>query len=140
MPEINVDEATFQALRLAAGLTDRTEGEVVARIVRDWGAKAAIAAARPGSVSKYSTPVAYGIYAEYRGARVEAVLDPVRETVKIASAPLAGELFASPSAAAIAVVERLNPGRRYANTNGWRFWRLTENDHVIDTIRRGRDE
>ena len=138
MPEIKVDETTFQALRLAAGLTDRTEGEVVAQIVRDWGARAVTVQPSQGMVSPGLAAVAIGIYAEYRGSKVEAVLDPVRETVKITSAPLVGAAFPSPSAAAIAVVERLNPGRRYSNTNGWRFWRLAENDHLIDSIRRGR--
>jgi len=74
------------------------------------------------------------VHAVYRQVLVEGKYDPNTRTVTIESAPWNGEEFAKPSAAAIAVVTHYNPERN-ANTNGWRFWRVSDTGRLLDSLR-----
>src|SRR2546421_11218425 len=118
MPKaIEVDEQTYLVITVAAQVAGRTPGEVVRRLLTDATDRSS--AAGYGEKSPPQDPALahltkeIGIYAFYLRRRIEAVLDPVRETVRITSGPLAGELFDSPSAAGIKLVETLNPNRQF---------------------------
>jgi hypothetical protein len=79
------------------------------------------------------------VHAVYRGHRISGVFEPDTRCLQITSGRLAGQRFTSPSRAAIAVVEDLNPERRHANTNGRTFWLMTASGKTLHYIlgRRG---
>ena len=126
MPDITVDDATYDALRLAANAAGVPVGEVVRR------ALAALAAAAPRAERDPWQEVE--VYAEYRGRRVEGRFVPATARLAVTTGELAGQVFASPSAAAGAVLAALNPARD-ARTNGWRFWHVTSTGDHLDTLR-----
>jgi hypothetical protein len=129
---IAVPQETYDLLRSAGELLEISDAEVVDRAVTmllDWGRRPPIDPWRPVSV-----------FFEYGGTRVEGLFLPAMRRLKIESAPLAGRVFATPSAAARAVVKELNPERAQAQGNGWRVWRITETAERIEVLRiRDRD-
>ena len=126
MPDIPVDQATFDAVRLAANASGLTMSDVVRR------ALATLAAADPAP--ERDPWVEVPVYAEYRGRRVEGLFLPATSRLVVTTAPLAGREFASPTAAAGAVVAEVNPGRT-SPTNGWRFWHVTASGEFLDVLR-----
>lgn len=124
---IAVPQETYDRLRSAGELLEISDEEVVDRAVTmllDWGRRPPIDPWQPVSV-----------FFEYGGTRVEGLFLPARRRLKIESPPLAGQIFATPSAAARAVVKKLNPERAQAQGNGWRVWRLTETAERIEVLR-----
>lgn len=122
MPNIKVSSDTYAKLSAIATWEGVSAGEVVARLL---------------DRTPESKPREHGrisVHAVYRQVRVEGTYDPNTHTVTIESAPWHGEEFAKPSAAAIAVVARYNPERN-ANTNGWRFWRVSDTGRLLDSLR-----
>lgn len=71
------------------------------------------------------------IYGRYLRVRIEADLEVATRVVVVRSGPLIGQRFASPSAAAAAVVESLNSDRVSPNTNGRIFWHDRETGRAI---------
>jgi hypothetical protein len=65
---------------------------------------------------------------------IEAVFDRSTNTVTVTSGELAGKSYTSPSSAAIAVVEALNPGREAANTNGRLFWLVKSTGQPLRSV------
>ncbi len=127
VPQIDVDDDTYGALRIAANAAGVSVGEVVARALAALGREAP----PPTPADPW---VDVPIYTEYLGQRVEAVFLPATRRVLITSGPLAGKEFATPSAAAGAVVASRNP-RVNPRSNGWRFWHVTATGDYIDTVR-----
>ena len=129
MRQIDVDEQTFEVIRLAALVAGVSEAEVVARAVR---------AMPKGRGDVPTVPVDpwsdVEIYAVYQGRRVEAKFLPATRRVTMTSGPLAGRSFRTPSTAAAAVVADVNPDRG-SPTNGWRFWRVVATNAHLDSIR-----
>lgn len=79
-------------------------------------ALAAVAAARPELF-----PLT--IFADYRGAHVEAIVEPT------GAIRLGSETFTSPSMAAVAARKQHGyAGEGKAATNGWTFWRFSDTD------------
>ncbi len=142
MKTIEIDDATYGVLQFAARVAGRSPAELISRLVAETAdlppSRDIASQTRAESPHLADMTDEVPIYANYLGKRIDAVLDPIRETVRVTSGPLAGELFSSPSAAGIKLVETMNPKRQFANTNGWRFWRLTSNKQLIDTLRRVR--
>lgn len=126
MPQIDVDQPTYDAIRIAANAAGVPMGVIVAR------ALAAFARETPPGTADPWTEVR--IYAEYLGQRVEGRFLPATRRVVLTSGPLAGRDFPSPSAAAAAVIRETNPARD-ARTNGWRFFHVASSGQHLDVLR-----
>lgn len=122
MTNIEVSRDTYAKLSAIATWEGISAGEVVARLLDR----------RPESKPREHGRIS--VHAVYRQVRVEGTYDPNTHTVTIESTPWNGEEFAKPSAAAIAVVTHYNPERN-ANTNGWRFWRVSDTGKLLDSLR-----
>ncbi|WP_052745731.1 hypothetical protein [Allosalinactinospora lopnorensis] len=122
MPAIEISSDTYAKLSAIATWEGISIGEVVTRLLNR---KPEPRGRGDGRVS---------VHAVYRQVRVEGTYDPGTQTVTIDSSPWEGEEFSKPSTAAIAVVTRYNPERN-ANTNGWRFWRVSDTGRLLDSLR-----
>jgi hypothetical protein len=78
------------------------------------------------------------VRALYEGVWTEGVFDAASGRLTIASGELAGQVFKSPSGAARAVVQLLNPDV-FANRNGWLFWTVTHDGQPLATVRHDSD-
>ncbi len=121
MPSIDVSSETYAKLS-AIATEGISEGEVVARLLDRKPQR------------KHRDDDRVPVHAVYRQVRVEGAYDPHTQTVTIKSDPWNGEGFSKPSAAATAVVMRYSPERK-ANTNGWRFWRVSATGRFLDSLR-----
>ncbi|MER7789570.1 hypothetical protein [Streptomyces sp. NPDC097640] len=130
MNAIDVDDETYKKIVFAARMMGCTPSEVVRRLVDASSTELGTAAAKP-SADLHSVAV----HALYRGQRVEATFDRNTRGVTITDGPHTGTTYPTPSAAASAVVQALNPDRN-PNTNGWSFWRLTSNGDELKALRR----
>lgn len=119
MATITVDQATYDAVDLAARLTGMTPGQVVARLVQQ--SRTAGEARAAGDDDDRTVPV----FADYEGHRTNARFDRVTKRIDIADGPLSGQSFKSPSSAARAVVAHYKPDVN-PHRNGWSFWVLSD--------------
>jgi hypothetical protein len=128
----NVDPAmpTYQRFLLAAELLGISPHEL-ARRLEDPIEMASPASSAP-SLGEPSETV--GVHAVYLGRRIEAVFDRSTNAVTIMTGDLAGTRYASPSRAAIAVVEAINPEREAANTNGRLFWIVSSTSQPLRSL------
>jgi len=127
---IDLDERQHAHVRFAARVFGVTEGEVVARAVREY-ARATPPPDRPGADPLQ--PVA--VYGEYEKRRVEGEYLPATRRLTITSDPLAGREFKSPSGAARAAIAAINPARTSTQANGWRFWHLVATGERLEVLR-----
>lgn len=74
------------------------------------------------------------IHKVYKRHRFDGTYDKSTQVVTITSAPFNGEVFNTPTAAAVAVVTQVSPDRVYPETNGYLFWKLA-NGHPLNEIR-----
>lgn len=118
MKTIEVDDATYRALELAAHLTGGTPGSVVETLVANASAP------RPTPAPVADTDKC-PIYADYNGERFRGLFDSTTKSIRLTSGKLAGGRYKSPSAAARAVVESERPDVD-SNRNGWTFWTLDD--------------
>jgi hypothetical protein len=118
------------ARRLASQRSNATE--LVRRVGMGEASKLEAAMIRQGKTGKEQLM----IYAKYRGTHTEANFDTASATVAIKSGPLAGQVFASPSTAGVAVVQAANPGVNPAR-NGWQFWKVSETGEPLESVRTG---
>lgn len=128
-PTIEINQAEFDALDLAASITDMTHAEVVARLVRQ--------SRLPTTPARSALPVSksMAIYADYAGYRTKASYDDVTKRIDITDGPLTGQSFKSPSSAARAVVSHYKPGVS-PHRNGWGFWVLDDgSERFLQSIR-----
>src|SRR4051794_33592681 len=107
MYTVDLDEDTFNAIQLAARLTDIPPGEVVARLVAKSLANPTAALGEPAPVQvqarreEISEPNEWvPIYNDYAGVRTKARFFPLTGRVEITSGPLAEQRAGSPSQAA----------------------------------------
>ncbi|MFE1249776.1 hypothetical protein [Streptomyces sp. NPDC058735] len=125
MPSIELDEQTHEKVVFAARLMACTPSEVVRRLVESWST--------PEEPDE--KPDGVRVHAVYRGERIQALFHPDTRTLTVTQGPQAGQSFSSPSAAAMAVIQELNPDRS-PNTNGWLFWRVTSSGDELKSLRR----
>ncbi|GLX47325.1 hypothetical protein Shyhy01_02750 [Streptomyces hygroscopicus subsp. hygroscopicus] len=125
MPTIELDERTHEKVVFAAHLMACTPSEVVRRLVESWST--------PEKPDDESDGVR--VHAVYRGERIQRLFHPDTRTLTVTQGPQAGQSFPSPSAAAMAVIQELNPDRS-PNTNGWLFWRVTSSGDELKSLRR----
>src|SRR4051812_6864327 len=129
MRQLSVDEETYDMLAFAARISGTSVQEIVTRLVREHtcgsGPEAGSVVSQRGeeaAAGSLDPAREAAVYVVYRGRRVEGVFDIRTGQLRITTDPLPGRTFNSSSAAAIAVVEKLNPGREHPNTNGRTFW------------------
>ncbi len=126
MPEITVDAQTYDLLRVAANAAGVPISEIVRR---------GMAALRGETPPPESDPwEEVPVYALYRGRRFDGMFVAATARLVVTSGELAGRAFASPSAAAGAVVAAVSPGRD-PRTNGWRLWRVAATGDYLDVLR-----
>jgi hypothetical protein len=127
-PRIELDADTYRLVTFAARVANKTPAQVVAAAVEAFVREEG----DPEDTGEHSgTPV----YCRYQRIRVEGIYNADTNALEITSGPLAGTRQTSPSSAAVAVVVQINPARRGAHINGWRFWRITANDRYLDSLR-----
>ncbi|MQY23156.1 hypothetical protein [Nocardia macrotermitis] len=128
---IEVGRDTYEKLVLVARLTGSTPGAVVEKMVADASAEREPAA--PVAESSGGDRLV-GVYVTYDGYRITGSYDVATKRIDITSGRLGGRSYKTPSAAARAVVEDLNP-RVNSNRNGWTFWLLEDGRGPLQAIR-----
>jgi len=128
---IEVSDATFQKLAFAARVTGKAVGDLVGELVDAEGSSGAAPAMPATSVPPGQLP----IFKIYRGRRYDGFYDPRNEAVTLVTGPFGGQVFRTPTAAAVAIVRHANPSRENAETNGFRFFK-TADGVLLDSIRR----
>jgi len=126
MSAIELDDQTYGKVLFAARLMGCSPAEVIRRLVDSWST-----AEDSGDQSEH-----VAVHAVYRGRRAEGAFDPATRTLTVTSGPGEGTSYSSPSAAAMAVIQALNPDRS-PNANGWTFWRVTSSGEDLKALRRG---
>lgn len=131
MRQIQVEDDTYDRLSFAANVFGVTVSDVVTRLVRAMDGLSGRVDNDPGQPDASNEVT---VHVVYQGQRVEGVFDQVTNRLQITSGKLSGENFSSPSAAAIAVVEALNPGRTNPQTNGRTFWIIDRTGRPLRSI------
>jgi hypothetical protein len=144
MPQIDLDEDTFQKLAISARLMERPIGDVVRllvqRLVSDppRGTSSGPAPTNDEERAVTTTTPRVGwikVSKTYLSKRVEAEFNPSTMEVRITTAPWSGKVFNSPTAAARAVVEKFGSNdRQTSNTNGRKFWHLPNGDDLRSVV------
>ncbi|MCL4686155.1 hypothetical protein KJ059_15565 [Myxococcota bacterium] len=119
MPDVILDPETYDRLQFAARVARISVPEVIRRLARE-------AAGPMDPTSADDVPCRSGwvqVFTGYQRQEVEAEFEPSSGRIRITSGNLEGELFDTPSAAAMAVIRDLKPDRMSPHTNGWRFWK-----------------
>ncbi|WP_020664627.1 hypothetical protein [Amycolatopsis benzoatilytica] len=130
MKQLDLTDGDYGRVMLLARAWQISGGEVVRRLLDDFVNTAGPAAETGQRPANDGVP----IYAEYGGARVEAIYYKGTKRVDITSGVLAGRSYKSPSGAAMGVVQALNPNV-HNNRNGWSFWFIAESGEALQTIR-----
>jgi hypothetical protein len=138
MRHIAIDDETFRVIHLSAQVSGVSETELVRRIVLG------IAPSNNSDAGKSRGPDGIAVRGPYKGHEARAIFDPERKSIRMTGnsdpllSPLEGKVYESPSAAAIAVVQAINPSRRRPETNGKKFWREAGSDRdIAQRYRRG---
>ena len=135
-PDIHLDTETSRLIKFAADISRLTPSEVVKRAIMRFvdepsGQTNNSESNTPTkSDPKLNEPAHSGwvkVFAPYRHHRFEGEFELLSGRLRVfppasSSARDWEKPFNSPSAAAMAVVRWVNPGRERAETNGWKFW------------------
>jgi hypothetical protein len=121
---------TYQRFLLAAELLGISPHDL-ARRLGDSTEEIASAASVPAGREQSA---AVAVHGTYLGRTIEAVFEQSTSAITILSGDLAGTRYPSPSRAAIAVVEAINPEREAANTNGRLFWIVTSSGQPLRSL------
>lgn len=132
MSDVDPTMPTYQRFLLAAELLGISPHELARRLSAPLG-KVGVSPSRIAHEAA-GHPEAIDVHAKYLGRVIEAVFDRSTNTVTVTSGELAGKSYTSPSSAAIAVVEALNPGREAANTNGRLFWLVKSTGQPLRSV------
>jgi hypothetical protein len=139
MKQVEIADATYDRLVVAARLMDRTVGEVVAQLVDRLTSEAPARSDQPGAtVTSTRDAVTHDPLAEsgpgsewipvfkvYKGHRLDGTFNRSTHEVRLSTEPWTNKTFPSPTAAAIAVVLHLSGDvRESPNTNGRKFWKV----------------
>jgi negative regulator of replication initiation len=130
---VEVPDETYERLDFAARVFGVSPGDVVVRLVHamDRPDTPADSAAVDGTTASQDE---VKVHVVYQGRRVSGVFQRSTKQVRVTSDLLAGRSYPSPSAAAIAVVESINPGRTHPNTNGRTFWIIDDTGKALRSI------
>lgn len=139
MPTIDVDQLTYEKLQITAQLTEQPVGAIVKQLLdRLASAPTATTSAQavPSPSATAAPPVTGWLTVSkvYKGNRVDGEFNPSSMELRVTTAPWSGRVFASPTAAAIAVVEHFPSDRETSNTNGRKFWKLTSDGRDLRSV------
>lgn len=123
-----ISSANYQKLALAAKGAGVSVDEMLERILDVWLALDEVPAAQ-----RRTDGDQIAVFAIYKSTRVEAAFDPKTQVMTGTTAPIEGQKFSSPSGAARAVVEALNPEVN-SNRSGPRFWRVAATGKELATV------
>ncbi|WP_433316910.1 DUF4357 domain-containing protein [Micromonospora chersina] len=133
MKQIDVSDETYDRLRFAAQVFGVSITEVVERMVQPHRAAGAESASpEPPEAAEQARQVP--VHVVYQNTRVQGLFEPDTNLLKITTGDLAGRTYSSPSSAAIAVVEKMNPGRAFPQTNGRTFWVVDSTGKTLRSI------
>jgi hypothetical protein len=127
MPQITLSTSTHSGIALLARAWSISEDRVVARLLEAFQATEGDGGALAGD------PGEIRVHARYKGTRVDGLYHVPSGRLDIIDGPAAGQSFKTPSGAAIAVVQALNP-RVNPNRNGWSFW-MDEEGRMLQIYR-----
>lgn len=128
MNSIDVSDSVHERITLLARAWGVSTGQAIGRLLDEYVQSGDQAAPRePGDDE-------VPIHAIYAGQRVDATYHRATKRVDSGTGVLAGQTFKSPSGAAMALVQALNP-KVHPNRNGWTFWTITKNGEVLETIK-----
>lgn len=137
MTAIEVDQETATVLSSMARALGIPVGQLVRRLVGLSSPTTVSATSMPNTSRRESahaaslTPGHVKVFALYRNQRISGRFEPSTGLTWIDDGRLQGKRYSSPSAAANAVVEDLNPDRRFPNTNGRMFWRVEDSEKPL---------
>lgn len=150
MPEVTVDQRTYEKLRFSAALMSRPVGDVIRILVdrleeppaptRPVPLPDPMSPSDPGDnppqdrASDYDAGKWLPVHSVYKSQRVDGEFNPSTMELRILTAPWSGRVFNSPTAAAQAVVAHGPGNRQTNNTNGRRFWRLNSGEGDLRTV------
>lgn len=145
MGSVELDQSTDERLQILAQAWRVSKADAVSRVFSEWMAIGSKPSAGPQpehrrhEVAPGTTSDGHvDVYLEYEGVRSQGLFDPSTEALRITEGPLAGKFYKSPTGAAVAVVQHVNPSVN-PNRNGWSTWRVTESGEFLQSIR-GRGE
>jgi hypothetical protein len=130
MPNISVSTTNADRLSLLARAWAVSPDMALGRLLDDFmsgGTAVATEAPDPGDG-------ALAVHALYGGQRIEGRFFPTSGRLEILSGPCGGRSFKSPSGAAIAVVQAINPTVN-PNRNGWSFWIVNDTGRTLQSAR-----
>ncbi len=143
MPSIDLDQDTYEKLEVSARLMNKSPGDVVSLLLRrlvvapgpDKAPTTPTQQETPMSLSAPRQPGWLPVHKTYLSHLVEGDFNPTTMEVRVSTAPWSGRVFASPTAAARAVVEHYGgDNRQTTNTNGRKFWRLKDRDEDLRSV------
>lgn len=136
MKQIDVSDETYDRLRFAAQVFGVSITEVVERMVQPHRATGAESASPepPEAAEQAQQAQQVPVHVVYQNTRIQGLFEPDTNLLKITTGDLAGHTYSSPSAAAIAVVEKMNPGRAFPQTNGRTFWVVDSTGKTLRSI------
>jgi hypothetical protein len=124
MPSISVSPSTYSHITLLSSAWSVPDDQVVARLLE------AFQDGRRGEQPNQRNPDELLVSASYAGVNVNGIFHLSSGRLEVLDGPVAGRSFKTPSGAACAVVQVLNP-RINPNRNGWTFWRDEEGDTLL---------
>ncbi|WP_191301436.1 hypothetical protein [Lentzea cavernae] len=127
MKTIDVGDSVHERVALLARVWDVSPSDVIRRLLDEFVRSG-------GQASREHGDDEVPIHAMYEGQRIDAVYHTRTKRVDSGTGVLAGRSFKSPSDAAMAIVQALNP-KVHPNRNGWTFWNITESDKTLATIK-----
>jgi hypothetical protein len=131
--KIDLTEPVYADLRLLSHAWSVDENGAIERLIAGLRSEPVIAP--PSSHATQIQPDWVGVYADYKGTRVDGEYHTQTESLRITAGLRNRQTFASPSAAAAAVVSELNP-KVTPNRNGWGFWNVAATGETLQQLRR----
>jgi hypothetical protein len=126
--EVVLDPTTYTQVNLLSRAWGVTPGEAVRRLVEHFQ-QPPTAADAPLPLDAQAVPV----HALYEGTRIPGLYYREARSLTITAGPAAGH-YKSPSGAATAVLQALNPAVK-PNRNGWTFWVLDADGAFLQSVR-----
>ncbi|WP_189194125.1 DUF4357 domain-containing protein [Micromonospora fulviviridis] len=133
MKQIDVYDDTYDRLRFAAKVFGVSIAEVVERMVQTHDGPQ-VGAVKPEQPAPPTQTHEVPVHVVYQNIRIQGLFEPDTNLLRITTGDLAGRTYSSPSAAAIAVVEKMNPGRAFPQTNGRTFWVVDSTGKTLRSI------
>lgn len=137
MRQIEISDEAYERLTFAARVFGVSVGDVVTRLVEAMDGPQPSSnntSSSAGTAEEPDDQEDVHVHVVYQGHHVRGVFERSTKRLRITSGPLADRIYPSPSAAAIAVVESVNPDRARPETNGRTFWIIDKTGKTLRSI------